>query len=171
MKQLLITLALLFVAIATTQAQLSGFVETNRDAISKPEQQSYGAGLQYLLYYDYYFLPGINAGLQYEVGKEGGRASWSFPVRFQARYYFLGRHSCSGGIYTEANAGVQIQEKYIETSDDQATEAINRPLQPLASVGLGCRTPMSYDFGFHVDTRVNGSQVNPTMRFRLGYTF
>ena len=147
-------------------AQLGGQVEAGWN--TENSGKSYGVGLQYLIYQDYYFLPGINAGVQY-VAPKNGDGYISFPVRLQARYYFFGRHGCSGGAYTEAQAGVQFQQAQ-PADPETGADAISSS-DPLAGVGIGYRSPMSYDYGLQLHTVFAESGTRPVLLFRLGYTF
>lgn len=167
MKKTMLTMALL--AFTTVGfAQLSLNVEAEKGSASTSNSWSIGASAQYLLYYDYYFLPGINVGWIHDLNPETGTNSYHVPIMGMARYYVLGRHSCCGGIYVEGQGGARIS--YLQQNSEQGATLSKRTL-PQASVGLGLRSPMSYDYNIRLGYVFDGTEQRPFLGLKLGYTF
>lgn len=166
MKKILqLTIALLFAS--TTYGQLIGNIETTFSHKNSQSKYTLGAGLQYLFYYDSYFLPGINAGVMMEIGEKDDIYALSFPVNLQARYYFFGRHSCCGGAYVEPNIGVKFMKYETKSGETYA----GKNVLPQVNLGVGYRFPMSFDYNFRIGYILNGSQVERYIGFKFGYTF
>lgn len=165
----IIGLILLAVGLSVgASAQLSGNLELRRALENEGPVYGLGASLQYLFYYDHHFLPGMNVGFIHEVGQGSGRKAYTMPVLLQARYYLLGVHGCSGGLYTEGMAGVGFR-KQSEQMDDMMR--IENSAVPQASISLGYRSPMSYDYNFRLGLEYLNDQLINVIGFKLGYTF
>lgn len=150
-------------------AQLSGNIEFNKNQSSTAQGFGLGATVQYLLFYDYYFLPGINAGVVYDFGNEEGTTSYNIPIMGMARYYFLGRHSCCGGAYAEGQGGMGIYHS--RTTVEEGPAVVSKKNLGQASLGMGYRSPMSYDYNVRMQWVFDGGKAVPYLGLKLGYTF
>lgn len=148
-------------------SQFIGNLETTFGHKNSNTDYSVGASLQYLFYFDYYFLPGINAGVSLEMNDKSQVFARSIPINVQARYYVVGRHSCCGGGYLETNAGVKLM-KYFDTEEgpDRTKNVI-----PQINIGLGYRFPMSFDYQFRIGYQLDEGTLGRYIGFRFGYTF
>lgn len=166
MKRAIIMLAL----ITSTQlsfAQLIGNIEATVNQLKSPTAFSFGGSLQYLVYADYHFLPGINAGAMVEIDNHGQNRALSFPINLQARYYVVGRHACCGGGYVEANGGVKIR-KPMEVQEGME---VTQEILPQGNIGVGYRFPMSYEYCIRWGAVLNNGKTEPYVGVKFGYTF
>lgn len=150
----------------TAKSQFSIHAESAVSSFKQPSKIIFGAGIQYLFYYDYKFLPGINASVQFEMNRETKINEISVPIQLQARYYVVGRHACSGGGYTEVNAGGKIMLPLQKIEGAASTKSI----LPQASFGLGYRFPMSYDYNIKVGAILNNGKLEKFIGLKIGYT-
>lgn len=155
------------IVVNLSYGQFIGNLETSFGHKNSNTDHTVGASLQYLYYYDYYFLPGINAGISLEMNNKSQVFARSIPVNLQARYYIIGRHSCCGGGYLETNAGVKFM-KYFKTDELNASP---QKVIPQMNLGIGYRFPRSFDYQFRVGYQLENGNLGSYFGIRFGYTF
>jgi hypothetical protein len=160
MKYLIIIIGLTISQSSSAQIRVNAFHGVSKTA----EDKFYGAGVsaQFFLYGNQYFLPGINAGVQYE---NYGSDVISIPLQLTARKYVYGRHSCCGGAYLEANGGA----KYVIPVNKARDISISQKVIPTLDLGIGYRTGMSFDYNFYYGMQVVGNKLRSSFGIRLGY--
>lgn len=155
--------AVLLCSSFVSQGQLSGHLESRFSPVKQTERYAAGASLEYLFYYSCRFLPGVSAGAMFEYDAKEFDHVYEFPVQLTARRYLVGSHSCSGGLYMNASLGVSFRKPFTNTQEEEPFQKV----MPNGSVGLGIRTPMSYD----INVRLGYLADRPYLGVRLGYTF
>jgi opacity protein-like surface antigen len=168
MKKLIVILVLSISFAA--QAQLAGHLEVNKSVANNAKGVELGAGLQYPKTLDYQdkVLIGGNFSMRYLVGAGEGITSFSLPLLAIGRYYFIGKHGCSGGAYLEVNAGARYQYNSIKILGERLTDS---KIIPEVSTGLGYRSSMGYDFGFRLAWGFQDGKSLPFAGLRIGTTF
>jgi hypothetical protein len=168
MRKLLFTLPLAGI-VCSANAQLSGHAEVISNS-NTTKNKTYGVGgsLQYLFYGSQKFMYGINAGFIYDLGTEEGTTSFSVPLMATARYYVVGIHGCRGGAYTDVNAGAGFYQGKVTSNEVTTT---NSQWLPQAAVGIGYRSPMSYDYSIRIGGVYNEEKISRFIGFKFGYTF
>ena len=163
---------MLFVLIVSfaAHAQMAGHLEVNKTVANNAKGVELGVGLQYPKTLDYQdkVLIGGNFTMRYLVGAGEGITSFSLPLLAIGRYYFIGKHGCSGGAYLEVNAGARYQYNSIKILGERLTDS---KIIPEVSTGLGYRSSIGYDLGFRLAWGFQDGKSFPFVGLRIGTTF
>ena len=134
--------------------------------IADNNSSHYGVGIsaQHSLYGNQRFLPGASIGVNYEFNAFDDHDVISVPIELILRQYLYGRHSCCGGGYVEAMGGAKFTPfvRNARSSDKPST-------MPIASIGLGYRTGMSYDISLYYGANFEKNKVGSIVGIKLGY--